>query len=269
MELSDIKKHWQNLAKTHTTTLFATTKTQSIKLLEIAALSKCIKEKFNKIQKIDILEVGCGNGQNIFRLAKEFENAKFSGIDYVEEMVQNAKSLRDKYNLKNVNFEVGDILELNCKQKFDVVFTDRCIINLNSINLQKIAVKNLANQLKDDGILILIENSSKTYAKQNMLRQTLKLTARTNDLYNLFIDEDEIINFAINELDLKLLKTDDFSSLHDLMLYVLLPCINGGAVEYNHPLINATTELLLNSKIDCNFGDFGQNRLFLFAKNQK
>ena len=61
----------------------------------------------------------------------------------------------------------------------------------------------------------------------------------------------------------------DFSSLHDLMLYVLLPCINGGAVEYNHPLINATTELLLNSKIDCNFGDFGQNRLFLFAKNQK
>ena len=48
MELSDIKKHWQNLAKTHTTTLFATTKTQSIKLLEIAALSKCIKEKFNK-----------------------------------------------------------------------------------------------------------------------------------------------------------------------------------------------------------------------------
>ena len=96
MELSDIKKHWQNLAKTHTTTLFATTKTQSIKLLEIAALSKCIKEKFNKIQKIDILEVGCGNGQNIFRLAKEFENAKFSGIDYIEEMVQNAKSLQNK-----------------------------------------------------------------------------------------------------------------------------------------------------------------------------
>ena len=51
MELSDIKKHWQNLAKTHTTTLFATTKTQSIKLLEIAALSKCIKKKFNKEKK--------------------------------------------------------------------------------------------------------------------------------------------------------------------------------------------------------------------------
>ena len=102
-----------------------------------------------------------------------------------------------------------------------------------------------------------------------MLRQTLKLPVRTHDLYNLFIDEDEIINFAINELDLELLKTDDFSSLHDLMLYVFLPCINGGIVEYDHPLINATTELLLNSKIDCNFGDFGQNRLFLFAKNQK
>ena len=100
------------------------------------------------------------------------------------------------------------------------------------------------------------------------LEKAIGLAERKPDSYNLFIDEDKFLNYAKRELKLELIDTVDFASLHDIMLYVLIPKINGGEVDYNHPLMNAVTEFLLNidqSKMGA-FGDFGQNRLFLFKK---
>ena len=56
--------------------------------------------------------------------------------------------------------------------------------------------------------------------------------------------------------------------MHDVILYTLVPMVNGGDVDYDHPLVQAAANLvnaggeeLMNS-----FGDFGQNKLFILKK---
>jgi hypothetical protein len=67
---------------------------------------------------------------------------------------------------------------------------------------------------------------------------------------------------------LNLVETEDFGSLHDLILYTLVPAINGGEVDYSHPLVEAATVLSLKTAQDNPgaFGTFGQNRLYVCQK---
>jgi len=272
MELDKIRKHWDDLSKSFNKDLKSTTKTPTIKKLEIAAISQNIKILLENNDISNILEVGCGNGYNLIDLSSQFPFINFTGIDYSEGMIENANKLKTDFDLKNTEYHIGDILKLDINKKlkncYDMVFTNRCIINLNSIELQLESLFNLSKKIRKGGYLLLIENSINTYGNQNRLRESLGLESRIPDAYNLFLDEKKFISYATEELNLELIKKMDFSSLHDIMLYVLIPKINGGKIDYTHPLMDAVTELLMNidpSKME-SFGNFGQNRLFLFKK---
>jgi len=272
MELNKIKEHWENLAKKYAEDLKSTTKTPTIKHLEINAIFNAIKGISDSKTEINVLEVGCGNGHNLFGLSKLFNNYSFTGVDYSQQMISNAVSIKKREEANNVDFFVGDILDLEnnnqLKKEYDIIFTDRCLINLNTLSLQKKGLEQLSKKVKKGGHIIIIENSIQTYNNQNLCRESIALEKRTPDEYNLFIDESEIIPFAKNDLKLILLKTSDFGSLHDILLYVLIPKINDGKTDYSHPIMNAVTELLLNidTKFENLFGSFGQNRLYLFRK---
>lgn len=272
MDLEKIKKHWDGLSEVYAKDLKSTTKTATIKKLEIAAIAQAMKtlEDSNKISTV--LEVGCGNGHNLIGLTERFPSIKFTGVDYSEGMIENAKHLKADYKLNNIEYYTGNILKLeenqNLEKKYDLVFTNRCIINLNTLELQFEGLLNLSNKVDKNGYILLVENSTKTHGNQNHARHLLGLEKRIVDSYNLFIDEEKFIDYAQGELNLQLIDTVDFGSLHDLMLYVLIPKINGGKTDYAHPLMDAVTELLLNidqSKMG-SFSDFGQNRLYLFKK---
>lgn len=272
MNENQIKKHWDDLSKTFEKDLKSTTKTPTIKKLEINAIGQNIKILRDNNEISNILEVGCGNGYNLTGLSSQFPLINFTGIDYSEGMIENANKIKTDLQLKNIDYHIGNILNLdenkNLKNEYDMVFTNRCIINLNKIELQQESIYNLSKKIRKGGYLLLIENSTHTYGNQNKLRESLGLLSRIPDPYNLFLDEEKLISYTTEELNLELVKTIDFASLHDIMLYVLIPKINGGKVDYKHPLMDSVTELLMNidpSKMG-SFGDFGQNRLFLFKK---
>jgi hypothetical protein len=142
------------------------------------------------------------------------------------------------------------------------------LINLDSDELQKQAISALAKVLPSGGYLIMIENSQQTYGKQNWARELVDLPPRKPAEFNHFIDEEAILPH-LRTTDLELLNVEDFISLHDLVLYVLVPAINGGVVDYQHPLVQAATRLniAVSSKFPGTLGDFGQNRLFLCRKS--
>jgi len=271
MNLDDIKKHWTDLAVQFQQDINATTKTVSIKKLEIKALYDAIVK--TGLQKGEVLEVGCGNGLNCFALAEQLPALKFTGTDYVPEMVQAALSELSKpanSKFSNLSFYEGDILRLdentNLAKTYDVVFTDRCVINLNSSQLQEQAVTNLIKKVKKGGYLVILENIKQNHDRQNNAREVVGLPRRAQPPYNLFIDESELTAWVSKEMALK--EVNDFGSLHDLLLYVLVPAINGGTVDYNHPIVHAATDFLLKNN-DTNgnsFGSLGQNRLYLFHK---
>lgn len=273
MELTEIEKHWTNWAKEFGRDIRATTKTRTIKELEISALSGAIKQTpFYKQKGSRVLEVGCGNGHNCFMLFDLLPELSFTGVDLIPEMIANANKIKHstpKY--ATTNFLVGNVLSLDgcagLEDQYEIVFTDRCIINLNSHALQVKALDELSRKTVSGGYVILIENVKETYDKQNRLREAVGLKARVPDVFNVFLDEPSFLAHA--KKTLTLVNTQDFASLHDIVLYILVPMLNEGKVDYDSPLVAAATKLLqaAPSETANAFGSFGQNRLYVFKKN--
>ncbi len=68
MDLNEIEQHWKNWAKEYRYQLRATTKTPTIKKLEIFALYQAFKKtQFFSQEGCRVLEIGCGNGHNCFK----------------------------------------------------------------------------------------------------------------------------------------------------------------------------------------------------------
>lgn len=274
MKTDEIKNHWIDWATAHGEHLNATTKTPTIKALEIDAFIRTIYRLVGtKDVHFKALEVGCGNGANCMALAQAFPNAAFDGVDYVAEMVESAKATRAKlgHGDDKLRFFNANVLDLSATAElydaYDIVLTDRCLINLNTVKLQKEALTSIAKRIKSGGHLTMIENSIQTYNEQNKCRELLGLEPRTPASYNLFFDEREILPH-LHTCGLTLLDIEDFGSLHDLLLYVLIPSTNGGTVDYAHPLVEAATTLsrATSQTTPGAFGRFGQNRLYVYRK---
>jgi SAM-dependent methyltransferase len=227
---------------------------------------------FSEKTSFSAMEVGCGNGYNCIALAEKYPQAVFYGIDFVKEMVDNAKKNMLVENVaRNIDFFQGDILKINMYESIpdnlDIIFTDRCLINLRDHTQQCDAISKIYDKLRDGGWLAMIENSQSTYDNQNLCREILGLEKRTPAEFNLFFDEEKIVHF-LERIGFSIVGIEDFISVHDLILYVLVPAINGGKVDYEHPLVEAATKLQtgMSAHYESAFGKLGQNRLFLCKK---
>jgi ubiquinone/menaquinone biosynthesis C-methylase UbiE len=266
LSFDQVKAHWERWAAEYGTSLRATTKTPTIKLLEIFALTKHIPPGSR------VLDLGCGNGYNALSFVETVAGIMVTGVDYSPDMIANAQKNLQQNAAKlgpaaaRLQFQVADALALPFRQEFDVVSTDRCIVNLPQIDLQKKAIDNVAGALKPGGRFLMLENSQQTYDKQNDAREAAGLPRRTPADYNLFIDEDTILPHCSRHFDL--VTIDDFGSLHDLMLYVIGPAAGNGQIDYGHPATAKAAELTMKlaPKHGYCWGTFGQNRLYVFEK---
>jgi SAM-dependent methyltransferase len=271
MNLQDIQQHWQNWARSYGKDLRATTKGRTAKMIEIASIGGVVERARADFKRpLRILEVGCGNGFNCSWVAQTFGDCHVTGIDYIPEMIEAAKlrQAEDGIPADRLLYQVGNALELDdLGGSFDVIFTDRCLINLNSWDLQQQAYRRMAQLLGPRGYLATIENSAEARARQNQLRAAVDLPDRPIDSFNTFIADGQFEALA-GELGLAVVATQNISTLHDLLLYVLLPMTNGGVVDYDHPLIEASARLNieLTKGLDLDLGPIGQNRLVLCQK---
>jgi len=254
-------EHWEQKAKQFGTQIFATTKCKTIKQLENYAFSKHIKNNLN------ILEIGCGNGLNIVLLAKQFPNSYFVGMDYSQEMIAQAR--KNGKDVPNAIFVFGNATSLNyAAEYFDMVLSDRCIINIQNTQQQKIALSECYRVLKPNGKLLLLENTQQAKDKQNDLRECFGLTRRPNAEYNLFIDEAWLIPFLKAMFNIE--SIEQFAGLHDLALYILGIIALEKEPIYDSDFVKKVTEATI--KYRELFGSypetlFGQNKLFVCTKH--
>jgi 2-polyprenyl-3-methyl-5-hydroxy-6-metoxy-1,4-benzoquinol methylase len=70
---------------------------------------------------IDVLDIGCGSGRAICRMATEFPNSRFVGYDLCNDAVAAARAEAEQQDLRNVRFEARDVSQLGDDDKFDLI----------------------------------------------------------------------------------------------------------------------------------------------------
>ena len=230
-----------------------------LKYLEIEELKKYISGKTK------ILEIGCGNGYTSIEIANAFD-VEILSFDYSKKMIDFANNLlRESKNLHlkdKVKFQVFDIRELkDLKGKFDIIITERVLINLDSFDEQIKAINNISSKLKKGGLFLMCESSIDGLNNINTERIKFDLDHIEMPWHNNYID-DKKLNSKIDNIDLKLIETNNFSSTYYFLsriIYANYAKVNNEDIKYDS-LINKMSIKLPS------LGNFSQTKIWVWKK---
>jgi SAM-dependent methyltransferase len=165
-----------------------------------------------------LLDIGCGSGFSTAIYARKCEKA--TGIDYAKTMVESA---RHRYGSKKLRFEQQDVLTLNDRSnKFSVIVSTRCLINLGSWDEQKNAMQRLHTCLKPGGRFVLAEGTKQGRDALNGLRRSVGLNPMPPVWHNIDFDEDLLMPFLADLFDIQ---EDIRFGLYDVLTRVNYPLI--------------------------------------------
>jgi len=149
------------------------------------------------IRKADrVLDVGCGNGYSTRIFAKICR--EIVGIDYSEDMVKRAQQESRKQRSRPApKFEQCDVLDLNSERfgLFDLAISERCLINLDTFEKQKIAIANIASMLRRGGRYIFVEGTADGRDRLNKYRRSVGLPAMPRVWHNIDFNEADTLRF--------------------------------------------------------------------------
>ena len=105
---------------------------------------------------IKVLDIGCGNGVDLFYLNSiynNFQKSIFVGVDLSEDNIKYCNDAKNTEKVSNIHFSVGDIASLSFKDRtFDTIICSEVLEHLAS---QIQSISEIRRILKDGGILII------------------------------------------------------------------------------------------------------------------
>lgn len=248
----DIRAFWNSQAGLGQ---WAGTRDVIAKQLEIEAICAYVHDGMR------ILEVGCGNGITAMEVVRRY-NVDLMGIDFAEEMVAAADTMIVGQHLRGrLSFEVGDVQDLRgFTEKFDLIYTERVLINLPDWAAQKRAMMNITDLLVDGGLYVMCENSQDGLEKINSLRKRVGLPEIISPWHDRYLQDAEIAQ--LNFPEVKLEGIIDFSSTYYFLSRVVnawLTAQGGKEPDYEAPVNQLALQLPP-------IGDLGQGRIWLWRK---
>lgn len=175
----------------------------NVKDMEVEKIVDCIGTLKTYFEDPKILEIGCGNGYTAGQIVKALD-VKITCIDFCEDLIEIAKRRR----LGSVIFKVGDVLDLGFNDaSFDIVLSERCLINLTSWKRQRKALDEVWRVLKPSGAFLMMEAFTDGLSNLNKARKAVGLEAIPQPPHDLFLDKKKFLRFTRN-------KFEDFSVAH-------------------------------------------------------
>ncbi len=226
----------------------ATTDDRWLRELEIRTLSSELKT-LALLAGARILDAGCGDGLSVVRVAQAVPGVVFTGVDYAENMIAEARRrLEGHPDLRGrVRFETGDVLKLATsfgEAIFDVVLSDRCLINLESFEDQARGIGQIARVLKPGGRFIAIENFSEGQDNMNRARVRLGLPEIPIRWHNLFFTEPRFREAASAGFEEPVFR--DFSSSYYFatrLVYSAMCRMKNEEPDYDHEIHRLAVDL--------------------------
>jgi SAM-dependent methyltransferase len=102
----------------------------------------------------DVLDLGCGSGRALARLAEAFPRSRFTGLDASERAIQAARVEARGLGLRNVRFQVGDAAEPFGSDCFDAVLAFDAIHDQAA---PAAVLANVAAALRPAGVFLMQE----------------------------------------------------------------------------------------------------------------
>jgi 2-polyprenyl-3-methyl-5-hydroxy-6-metoxy-1,4-benzoquinol methylase len=114
---------------------------------------------------IDVLDVGCGCGRAINKLAEAFPNSRFTGYDFSGEAIATATAEARLHNLRNIQFEVKDAATLEERDRYDLITTFDAIHDQAKPD---VVLQNICHALRPDGVYLMQDIHAATNVDGNL-----------------------------------------------------------------------------------------------------
>lgn len=116
--------------------------------------------------KSKFLDVGCGTAEVIFKLAKEFKEVEFFGVDFSKGMVE--KAINKTFNLNNTKIIEANVENLPFEEgSFNFVI---CVDTFHHFYNPDSALKEIGRVLKDNGLFLLVDPSPDVFYLKLLLK---------------------------------------------------------------------------------------------------
>lgn len=225
------------------------------KELEVRAISKHIKDG------MVVAEFGCGNGATALELLRKHD-IKLHCFDFSPAMIESARKLAEEFGMADqITFQVKDVSEEpEIGMKFDIIYTERMIINLPDWESQSRVIRYLISNLNSGGRYLMCENSKLGLDQINSLRENVGLEAISPPWHNKYLDDNLVASLDVPGS--KLIKVESFSATY----YFLSRVVNAWLSKMDgiQPLYDAPVNKLALDLPP--FGDCAQGKLWVFEK---
>ncbi|HBB03185.1 MAG: hypothetical protein US89_C0008G0003 [Candidatus Peregrinibacteria bacterium GW2011_GWF2_38_29] len=140
-----------------------------------------------------ILDAGCGEGEGTYAYSS-IKDVKIHAVDFSDTRLKKA-SLKLK-GKKNVTLKKIDFLnKYELDKDYDIIISQRFIINIPKWQLQKQVLLGFMNMLKNGGQLIMLEGSENGADDLNKFRKIYNLNPIPIQWHNYFLNDTKLINF--------------------------------------------------------------------------
>ncbi len=140
----------------------------------------------------NVLDVGSGNGFVANEIAEKFKNKNVVGIDRNENNIYNSVN---KYNLKNLSFIKGDVINYKFKNHFDVVILSNILEHID----------NRVTFLND---LIRQTNPKLLFFRVPLYERSWEIPFQNKLNINYFTDEEHFIEHKIDQFKNEMIKSN-------------------------------------------------------------
>jgi SAM-dependent methyltransferase len=195
---------------------YATSRDVHLRELEIEAIGQCVDPD----RREPMIDLGCGNGLTLIRLAQRFPHLPMTGVDFSPELIAGTKTLASgmgpdapapEFVCANAFEHLAGVADASVGH----VVTERFVMNLPSREAQERLLREVARVLAPGGRLIMCEASSSGFDTLNDTREELglaRIPERSADNVTVIRFEDDVLESWMSEtLGLELSQKMGFS----------------------------------------------------------
>lgn len=114
---------------------------------------------------IDVLDVGCGSGKALILMAKTFPNSHFTGYDFSDEGIGNARREAEAAGLANIRFEVRDVATIGEMEDYDLITAFDAI---HDQARPAVVLREICDALRPDGTFLMQDIDGSSHVNQNL-----------------------------------------------------------------------------------------------------